>query len=66
MWRDRRWLLSLLFSKRCREQMVHDTYYCLRHYPFDCHINDRWANDVCDICDESKQWCVCDKKKESE
>jgi hypothetical protein len=21
---------------------------CLHHYPFDCHLDERWADDVCE------------------
>ena len=29
---------------------------CLRHYPFDCHIVNRWADDVCE-CGDSREFC---------
>ena len=33
---------------------------CLHHYPFDCHLDERWADDVCEHGD-MRVWCrKCD------
>lgn len=35
-----------------REQAIH----CLHHFPFECHIEQRWADDVCK-CGKDREFC---------
>lgn len=48
--RTREFLRSLLISKetpRVPRVVRDEAYSCLRHYPGDYHIDQRWADDVC-------------------
>ena len=37
---------------------------CLHHYPFDCHLDQRWSDDVCEHGTD-RQWCrECGKPTE--
>ena len=51
---------KLAISKKAREQFRLRIRSCTRHYPFDFHIDQRWSDDVCVNCGDSKQWCKCD------
>ncbi len=53
---------KLTISKKAREQFRQIIRSCTRHYPFDFHIDQRWSDDVCVNCGDSKQWCKCDTK----
>jgi len=35
----------------------------LRHYPWDLHIDQRYADVVCAECGKDLQWCECDSDK---
>ena len=33
-----------------------EAYYCIKHYPFDMHIDRRWSDDVCEECGQDRRW----------
>ena len=47
------------FRKMSRDQFEEwrqGAYSCLKHYPFDLHIDERWADDVCEH-GADRRWC---------
>ena len=46
------------------EEWRMQAYSCLRHYPYDCHLDARWSDDVCEHGD-MRRWCrKCEESTE--
>ena len=63
--RTREFLREILNGARMPTKVLRDkAYSCLRHYPWDLHIDQRWDDDVCEH-GEDRQWCrKCGKEAE--
>jgi hypothetical protein len=60
--RYKRFLLGLLCSRAKREEFVSDIYRCVKHFPFDIHIDTRWGDSVCPKCEDTIDFCKCKKE----
>ena len=38
------------------ERWRREAYYCIKHYPFDCEIDQKWSDEVCLACGQDKRW----------
>jgi len=65
--RTHEFLRELLTGPRLPMKVLRDkAYSCLRHYPWDIHINERWSDDVCEHGTD-RQWCPkCDKEDDDD
>ena len=39
-----------------------EAYYAIKHYPFDCHIDELYKNHVCMNCGSDVEFCKCKQK----
>jgi hypothetical protein len=60
LWQSRLGMLKMILSGRFNKWKV-DAYYSIKHYPFDCHIDQMYEDKVCMKCEDSKRFCKCKK-----
>lgn len=60
--RSRKWLRHLLTAPRMTLKELRDgSYSCLRHYPPDYTIDEKWSDEVCEHGDDRRFCNKCEK-----
>jgi len=61
--RTREFLREIMTGPRMPMKAMRDrAYSCLKHYPWDMHIDERWSDKVCKRCGRDLEWCKCEKE----
>ena len=70
--RSHKFLQSILTMRLCDFRKMkkdefqawkNEAYYASKHYPYDHEIDNRWSDDVCKKCSDTKTWCKCKEEE---